>query len=94
MVLHGRYNQVSGPFKAGIDLLSSGGAIDLATPESTRPILDKVGIIAPPGTRIQINNSIVKISPFGVLELDQVVNIKKLIFLDDVDENALIDFVY
>ena len=94
MRLQGRYNQVSGPFEAGIDLLSPGGAIDMATPESTRPILYKVGIIAPPGTRVQINDSVVKISPFGVLELDEVVNIKKLIFLDNVDENALIDFIY
>ena len=94
MVLNGRYNQVSGPFAAGVDLLSPGGAIDLATPESTRPILYKVGIIAPPGTKIQINDAVIKISPFGVLELDTVTNIKKLIFLDDVDENALIDFVY
>lgn len=94
MVLNGRYNQVSGPFKAGIDLLSPGGAIDVITPEVTRPVLFKVGIIAPPGTRMQINDSVIKISPFGALELDSVVNIKKLIFLDDVDENTLIDFVY
>lgn len=94
MILNGRYNQVSGPFKAGVDLLSPGGAIDLATPETTRPILYKIGIIAPPGTRIQINDSVVKISPFGAFELDTVVNIKKLIFLEDVDENVLIDFVY
>lgn len=47
MVLNGRYNQVKGPFNAGEDLLAPGGAIDIITPESTRPIIYKLGIIAP-----------------------------------------------
>ena len=94
MVLNGRYNQVSGPFAAGVDLLSSDGAIGRATPEKTRPILYKVGIIAAPNTRVQINDSIVKISQFGVLELDVVVNVKKLIFPDGADGDTIIDFVY
>lgn len=94
MVLNGRYNQVSGPFEAGVDLLSRGGAIDVVTPETTRPILEKVGIITAPGTRVQINNALVKISKFGVLELDEVVNVKKLIFPDGADSDTIIDFVY
>ena len=94
MILNGRYGQVTGPFAAGTDLLGPGGAISNATPELSRPILDKIGIIAPPGTRVQINNTIAKISQFGVLELDEVVNIKKLIFIDPVNEEGIIDFVY
>lgn len=91
--LNGRYNQVKGSFPAGVDLLAPGGAIDEITPENTRPIIFKLGIIAPAGTKVQINDALVTISDFGVLELDQVVNIRKLIFPDGVND-CQIDFVY
>ena len=92
MVLNGRYNQVKGSFPAGVDLLASGGAIDLKTPQTTRPTIFKIGIIAEPGTKVQINDAEVEITEFGVLELDQVVNIRKLIFPEGAE--ATIDFVY
>ena len=92
MVLNGRYNQVKGSFPAGVDLLASGGAIDLKTPQTTRPTIFKIGIIAKPGTKVQINDAEVEITEFGVLELDQVVNIRKLIFPEGAE--ATIDFVY
>lgn len=94
MRLNGRYNQVKGPFQAGVDLLAPGGAIDLVTPEDTRPILVKVGIIAAPGTRVTINEATIEISVAGGLELDQVVEVRKLIFPDGADGDVLIDFVY
>ena len=92
MVLNGRYTQVKGSFPAGVDLLASGGAIDLKTPQTTRPTIFKIGIIAKPGTKVQINDAEVEITEFGVLELDQVVNIRKLIFPEGAE--ATIDFVY
>lgn len=92
--LNGRYNQVKGPFEAGVDLLAPGGAIDLVTPETTRPIPYKLGIIAPAGTRIQINDATMEVSDFGVFELDTCVNVRKLIFPDGAGDGVLIDFVY
>lgn len=92
MVLNGRYSQVKGSFQAGVDLLAPGGAIDLKTPEITRPTIYKIGIIAEPGTKVQINDVEVQISKFGVLELDEVLNIRKLVFPQGAD--AFIDFVY
>ena len=94
MRLNGRYNQVKGPFAAGVDLLAPGGAIDLATPEDTRPVLIKVGIIAAPGTKVTINDATVEISVAGGLELDEVVEVKNLIFPNGADGDVLIDFVY
>lgn len=94
MRLNGRYGQVTGPFEVGSDLLMPGGAIDIAALESNHPVLSTVGIIAAPGTRVQINDAIAKISPFGVLEISELVDIKKLIFLDATDEDTIIDFVY
>ena len=94
MILNGRYNQVKGPFPAGVDLLAPGGAIDVITPEDTRPILTKVGIIASPGTKVTINNATVEISIAGGLELDQVCEVRKLIFPNGADSDVLIDFIY
>ena len=94
MRINGRYNQVKGPFAAGVDLLAPGGAIDLATPEQMTPILTKVGILADPGTRVIINESNVEISAAGGLELDNVVEIRHLIFPNGAKDNVLIDFIY
>lgn len=92
MVLNGRYNQVKGEFPAGVDLLAKGGAIDVKTPETSKPELFKLGIITDPGTKVQINGAEVEISKYGVLELDEVVNVKSLIFPNGA--NATIDFCY
>ena len=92
--LNGRYNQIKGPFEAGVDLLAPGGAIDLKTPETTRPVLYKLGIIAPSGTKVQINDADAEISDFGVLELDTCVNVKSLIFPEGAPDGTIIDFVY
>ena len=92
MVLNGRYNQVKGTFEAGVDLLAKGGAIDLKTPETSAPVLFKLGIITEPGTKVIINGAEVEISKFGILELDAVCNITSLIFPNGAD--ATIDFCY
>ena len=94
MRLNGRYNQVKGPFEAGVDLLAPGGAIDLITPEDTRPILLKVGIIADPGTKVTINNATVESSIAGGLELDEIVEVRSLIFPSGANSDVLIDFIY
>lgn len=94
VTLQGRYGQVIGPFGAGVDLLAAGGAIDKQTPETSTPILYKIGIIAPEGTRVQINDTTATISRFGVLELDQIVNVRKLIFPDGAPSSVTIDYIY
>lgn len=45
-MLNGRIGQVLGPFEAGIDLLDDTAPIGMFTPETTRPILYKLGIQA------------------------------------------------
>lgn len=70
--LNGRYNQVKGEFPAGVDLLADGGAISNVTPETDRPVILKIGIIAEPGTKVEINSAIVEISEYGVLELEDI----------------------
>ena len=90
--LNGRYNQVKGDFPAGVDLLADGGAISNKTPETDRPILTKIGILVDPGTRIIINGAEVYISDYGVLQLDEVVQIRSLIFPDGA--SGQIDFIY
>lgn len=92
--LQGRYGQVLGPFSAGADLLAPGGAIDKQTPESTPPVIYKLGIIAPEGTKVQINETLATISHFGVLELDEVVNVRKLIFPNGAGNDVIIDYIY
>ena len=92
MVLNGRYNQVKGTFEAGVDLLAKGGAIDLKTPETTAPILYKIGIITEPRSKVLINGAEMEICETGVFELDSIVNVKSLIFPEGAQ--ATIDFVY
>ncbi len=89
--LNGRYNQVKGDFPAGVDLLAEGGAISDVTPETDSPILLKIGIIAEPGTVVNINSAEVEISDYGVLELEDI-QIRHLSFPNGA--TALIDFIY
>ena len=94
MVLNGRIGQVLGPFEANIDLLADNQAIGSLTPESTRPVLYKLGIQTEAGTIVMLNDIPIKIGKTGIYELDQVVNVKSLVFPDGAPENTIIDFVY
>lgn len=94
MLLNGRVGQVLGPFDAGVDLLDDNGAIGMFTPETTKPILYKLGIQSEEGTLVKINNATIKIGKTGIYELDNVVNIKTLIFPNGADSSTIIDFVY
>ncbi len=49
-MLNGRVGQVVGPFEAGVDLLDSDAPIGTYTPETSRPIIYKLGIQAAEGT--------------------------------------------
>ena len=68
-MLNGRVGQVIGPFSANEDLLETNGAIGTFTPETTKPILYKLGIQAPEGTRVQINEATIQIGKTGIYEL-------------------------
>ena len=94
MILNGRVGQVLGPFEQGVDLLSSGGAISEATPESTRPVLIKLGIQTEVGTVVRINNSEIKVGKTGIYELDEIVAVRSLIFPDGANSSTIVDFVY
>jgi len=78
-VLNGRLGQVLGPFDS-TDLLGKEGAISEFTPESTPPVLVKLGIQTTEGTIVQINKVKIKIGRTGMYELDETVPIKSLIF--------------
>lgn len=93
-MLNGRVGQVLGPFEANVDLLKEDAPIGAFTPENTRPILYKLGIQTAEGTRVQINDAVIKIGKTGIYELDSVVDIKKLIFPDGADASTIVDFVY
>ena len=93
MYLNGRVGQVLGPFDT-TDLLSEEGAISIFTPETTPPILTKLGIQAAVGTIVKVNNVEIKIGKTGIYELDEVVNVKSLSFPNGADENTIVDFVY
>lgn len=54
--------------------------------------LIKIGIQAPVGTKMMINGEPVRIGATGIYELDQIVNVKELYFVEDTD--ALVDYVY
>lgn len=94
MSLQGRLGQVVGPFTAGQDLLADSGPIGSLTPETTRPIIKKLGIQAEEGTIVQINNTTIKIGITGIYELDYVVDVKKIVFPNGAPAATLIDFVY
>ena len=93
MILNGRVGQVCGPFDS-TDLLDEGGAISNLTPETTHPILSKLGIQAATGTIVKINNMEIKIGKTGIYELDEVVSVKSLIFPMGADTDTIVDFVY
>ena len=93
-MLNGRIGQVLGPFDADVDLLDDGQPIGNFTPETTRPILLKLGIQAFEGTVVEINGVPIKIGKTGIYELDYVVNVKSLVFPDGADEDTIVDFVY
>lgn len=93
-MLNGRIGQVKGPFDAGIDLLTNDGAIGKFTPEATKPILKKLGIQTTGGTYVTINGTKLMIGKTGIYELDNVVDVKTLVFPDGADSDTLIDFVY
>lgn len=93
-MLNGRIGQVLGPFTANIDLLEDNAPIGVFTPESTKPVLYKLGIQAKEGTIVQINDVNIKIGKTGIYELDNIVDINKLVFPGGADVNTIIDFVY
>lgn len=93
-MLNGRIGQVLGPFAANIDLLETTAPIGVFTPETTKPILYKLGIQASEGTIVKINNVPIKIGKTGIYELDNIVDVKTLVFPNGADENTIIDFVY
>ena len=55
-MLNGRIGQVLGPFTANVDLLNDDAPIGAFTPETSRPILYKLGIQATEGTIVEIND--------------------------------------
>ena len=57
MYLNGRVGQVLGPFDTS-DLLAENGKISEFTPESSQPILSKMGIQTSPGTIIKVNGKV------------------------------------
>ena len=93
MYLNGRVGQVLGPFDTS-DLLAENGKISEFTPESSQPILSKLGIQTSPGTIIKVNGVEIKIGKTGIYELDEVVNVKSLSFPNGADADTIIDFVY
>ena len=93
-MLNGRIGQVIGPFTANLDLLQDNAPIGAFTPESTKPILYKLGIQADEGTIVEINDVPIKVGKTGIYELDNIVNIVKLVFPNGANEDTIIDFVY
>lgn len=93
MYLNGRIGQVLGPFDS-TDLLDEDGAISIFTPETTKPLLIKLGIQSAPGTIVKVNGVEIKIGKTGIYELDNVVTVKSLSFPNGADENTIVDFVY
>lgn len=93
MYLNGRIGQVLGPFDDK-DLLSEDGVISIFTPETTAPILLKLGIQTSVGTIVKINGVEIKVGKTGIYELDEVVSVRSLIFPQGADENTIVDFVY
>ena len=94
MILNGRVGQVLGPFAANVDLLAEGGAISEFTPETSAPIIEKLGIQTDVGNLIEINGVQIKIGKTGIYELDNRVAIKSLKFPNGANADTIIDFVY
>lgn len=99
MILNGRVGQVTGPFIANQNLCAIGGAIyDFAiaqTQSAVDPIrIQKLGIQAEPGTKIKINNIVIKLGKTGIYELDYTVEIRSLLFPEATTDEVIVDFVY
>ena len=94
MIQNGHIGQVQGPFQANKDLLDDDGPIGVLTPEKERPVLFKLGIQASQGDLVKINDTTIKIGKTGIYELDEVVKITSVIFLQDVSADTIVDFVY
>ena len=94
MILNGRVGQVLGPFAENVDLLDNNQAIGSLTPEQTKPVLYKLGIQTEPGTTVLINGISIIVGKTGIYELDQVVNVKSLVFPEGASEDTIVDFVY
>ena len=95
MILNGRVGQVTGSFDANVDLLDEGNAIREIIKEyddSSKPILLKIGIQAPEGTIVVINEQEIKVGKTGIYELDCLVPVTSLKFKENVE--AIVDFVY
>ena len=92
-LMNGRLGQVLGPFDSS-ELLGPEGKISAFTPETTAPIILKLGIQAATGTIVKINGVSIKIGITGIYELDEVVKIKSISFPNGADENTIIDFIY
>lgn len=92
-ILVGRVGQVLGPFGTE-DLVAKTGAIGKMTPESSKPVLNKLGIQTAVGTIVKINNRDIKIGKTGIYELDGVVSVTSLSFPNGADADTIIDFVY
>lgn len=54
--------------------------------------LIKLGIQAPIGTKFILNGETIRIGATGIYELDCIVNVKELYFLEET--TALVDYVY
>ena len=74
MVLNGRVGQVVGPFDSK-ELLGEDGRIAQFTPETTKPILSKLGVQAPKDTIVRVNGVDIKIGRTCIYELDETVNV-------------------
>lgn len=90
-----RVGQVCAKIDHNEDLLINGNVIGDFTPESSKPILHKLGIIAEPGTKVKINESEIRVPPTGFYELglDEVL-IRSLSFPDGTESEVEIDFLY
>lgn len=93
-MLNGRIGQVIGPFEQNVDLLNDDGPIGVFTPQSSKPILYKLGIQADEGTIVEINDIPIRIGKTGIYELDSVVDVKSLKFMSDTSSDTIVDFVY
>lgn len=91
-VLQGRLGFLSQNFDAGQDLLAVGGAIDAQTPESTKCVINHLGIVAEPGTKVTINGIQMVVGKSHIIELDNEVAIKSLIFPEGGE--AEITYIY
>ena len=92
MILNGRVGQVSGSFDKNKDLLDNEIREKTKKYDSERPTLLKIGIQAPEGTVVILNDQEITIGKTGIYELDCIVPITSLKFKETT--KAIVDFVY